>query len=327
MNWLPRLASCLAVVALATGHAFGQAADYPNRTVTVVVPTAPGGILGLLGRLVSVKSEQRFGKTFVIEHRPGGGTSVGATSVARATPDGYTLLVGATSTMATNVTLHKKLLYNPATDLAPIILLARVAEALVVTADLPVNSIDDLVKLAKATPGGLNYGSAGPGTAQHLEGEMLKAALGIELTHVPYKAISPALNDVAGGHIPMMFAPVPIALPLIQSGKVRALGVTTIERVEALPDARPLTEIGVRDFDAATWFMLAAPARTPNDIIEKLYAGLFESLADPELRREMVNLGLVPVTSPKPDALKQFVEREIVRYGKIVEQAGLAGSE
>src|SRR5262249_16284353 len=159
--------------------------------------------------------------TFVIEHRPGAGTAVGATSVARAAPDGYTLLIGATSTMATNVTLHKKLPYNPATDLAPVILLARVAEALVVTAELPVHSIDELVKLAKATPGGLNFGSAGPGTAQHLEGEMLKATLGIPLTHVPYKAISPALNDVAGGHIPMMFAPVPIALPLIQSGKVR----------------------------------------------------------------------------------------------------------
>src|SRR5438876_1934537 len=154
MTSLSRRACCLALVALAAGDAFGQAADYPSRTVTVVVPTAPGGILGLLGRLVSVKSEQRFGKAFVVEHRPGGGTSVGASAVARAAPDGYTLLVGATSTMATNVTLHKKLPYDPATDLAPVILLARVAEALVVSADLPVHSIADLVKLAKATPGG-----------------------------------------------------------------------------------------------------------------------------------------------------------------------------
>ena len=230
--------------------------------------------------------------------------------------------------MATNVTLHKKLPYNPATDLAPIILLARVAEVLVVTADLPVNSIDDLVKLAKATPGGLNYGSAGPGTAQHLEGEMLKAALGIELTHVPYKAISPALNDVAGGHIPMMFAPVPIALPLIQSGKVRALGVTTARaRRSAAGRARrsPRSGCGISTQPPGSCW----PRRrdTPNAIIDKLHAACSRSLGDPELRREMVNLGLVPVTSPKPDALKQFVEREIVRYGKIVEQAGLAGSE
>src|SRR5258708_10315868 len=220
----PRWVACLAAVVSAAvvslaGPAFGQAADYPSRTVTVVVPTAPGGVLGLLGRLVSVKLEQRFGKTFVIEHRPGGGTSVGATAVARAAPDGYTLLVGATSTMATNVTLHKKLPYSPVTDLTPVILIARVAEVLVVTADLPVHSIADLVKLAKATPGGLNYGSARPGTPQPLAGEMLKAAPDIEMTHVPYKAIAPALNDVAGGHIPMMFAPIPVALPLIQSGK------------------------------------------------------------------------------------------------------------
>jgi tripartite-type tricarboxylate transporter receptor subunit TctC len=325
MKSLLRLLACLAALTAFAGAAPAQ--DYPNRTVTVVVPTAPGGVLGLLGRLASVKLEQRFGKTFVIEHRPGGGTSVGATAVARATPDGYTLLIGATSTMATNVTLHKKLPYSPTTDLTPVILLARVAEVLVVTADLPVRSIADLVALAKTKPGGLNYGSAGAGTAQHLEGEMLKAALGIEMTHVPYKAIAPALNDVAGGHIPMMFAPIPVALPLIQSGKVRVIGVTTAERVEALPEAPPLTELGVRDFDAATWFMLVAPAATPRDVVDKIHTAMFEILGDRELKAELVKLGLVPVTSPKPEALKEFVASEIVRYGKIVEQAGLAGSE
>jgi tripartite-type tricarboxylate transporter receptor subunit TctC len=252
---------------------------------------------------------------------------VGATAVARSVPDGYTLLIGATSTMATNVTLHKKLAYHPLHDLAPIILLARVAEVLVVNADLPVHSVADLVKLAKATPGGLSYGSAGPGTAQHLEGEMLKATLGIEMTHVPYKAMAPALNDVAGGHIPMMFAPIPIAKPLIDTKRIRVLGVTTRERVAALPDAAPLTEIGVHDFDAATWFMLAAPARTPPEIIEKLHKGLAEILAAPEQRDALIAQGLVPVTSPSPAALRDFIAAEIVRYGKIVEQAGLAGSE
>jgi tripartite-type tricarboxylate transporter receptor subunit TctC len=147
------------------------------------------------------------------------------------------------------------------------------------------------------------------------------------MTHVPYKAIAPALSDVAGGHIPMMFCPIPVALPMIQSGKVRVLGVTTAERVEALPDAPPLVEMGVRDFDAATWFMLAAPAQTPKAIVDKLYAALFEILGDAEMRQELVRQGLVPVTSPKPDELKAFIEREIVRYGKIVEQAGLKGSE
>ena len=213
------------------------------------------------------------------------------------------------------------------TDLTPIIMLARVAEVLVINADLPLHSIADLVKLAKATPGGLNFGSAGAGTAQHLEGEMLKAALGIEMTHVPYKAISPALNDVAGGHIPMMFAPIPIALPVIQSGKVRILGVTTAERVDALPDAPPLVEMGVHDFNAATWFILAAPGRTPQEIVDKLHTALAAILSDPEQREELIRQGLVPVTSASPGELKQFLQAEIVRHGKIVEQAGLAGSE
>ncbi len=315
------------VLLLACTPASAQITDYPSKTVTIVVPTAPGGMLGLLGRLVATRLEQRFGKTFIVENRPGAGTAVGATMVARAAPDGYTLLIGATSTLATNVTLHKKLAYDPTSDLAPIIMLARVAEVLVINADLPVHSIADLVALAKATPGGLNYGSAGPGTAQHLEGEMLKAALKIDMTHVPYKAMSPALNDVAGGHIPMMFAPIPIALPLIQSGKVRVLGVTTTERVEALPDVPPLHEMGVHDFNAATWFILAAPGKTPMPIIDRLYHGLAAILNDPRQRQELIDQGLVPVTSPTPNALKEFVKAEIVRYGQIVEQAGLKGSE
>jgi tripartite-type tricarboxylate transporter receptor subunit TctC len=196
-----------------------------------------------------------------------------------------------------------------------------------VNAALPVNSLADLVTLARATPGGLTFGSAGAGAAQHIEGEMLKNALAIEMTHVPYKGMSPAINDVAGGHITLMFSPIPIAQPLIQAGKLRAIGVTTRERVEAFPDAPPLTEIGVKDFDAATWFMLVAPAATPRDVVDKIHTAMFEILGDRELRAELVKLGLVPVTSPKPEALKEFVAREIVRYGKIVEQAGLAGSE
>jgi tripartite-type tricarboxylate transporter receptor subunit TctC len=302
-------------------------ADYPSKTVTVVVPTSPGGLLSLLGRLIANKLEQHFGKTVVVEYRAGAGTVVGANAVAHAAPDGYTMLIGATSTLATNLTLHKSLPYNPTTDFAPVILIARVAEALVIAPDLPVKSIADLVTLAKSKPGELTFGSAGPGTAQHLEGEQLKAALGIEMTHVPYKGIAPALNDVAGGHIAMMFAPVPIALPLIEGGKVRVLGVTSQERVAALPDARPLTEIGVRDFNAATWFMLVAPAGTPKAVVDKLHAALFEIMGTPQMHKELIAQGLVPVTSDPPDKLKTFIAAEVARYGAMVVQAGLKGSQ
>jgi tripartite-type tricarboxylate transporter receptor subunit TctC len=304
-----------------------RAQDYPNHVVTIVAPSAPGGLYSLFARLIGSKLEQRFGKPFIVENRPGASSVVGTLSVVRAAPDGHTLMVATSSTMATNVTLFKNLPYDPRSELAPIALLARVPEVLVVNAALPVHSVADLAQLAKATPGGLSFGSAGPGTSQHLSGEMLKSALGIALTHIPYKGMSPAINDVAGGHISLMFSPIPFVLPLAQAGKLRMIGVTTAERVEAIPDVPPLTEIGVKDFDAASWFMLVAPAKTPRDIIDKLAAELRAITNDPNMRQELTRLGLVPVPSPSPDDLKRFVQSEVVRWGDIVRKAGLVGTE
>jgi tripartite-type tricarboxylate transporter receptor subunit TctC len=198
---------------------------------------------------------------------------------------------------------------------------------LVVNAALQVASLPDLARLARATPGGLTYGSAGAGTAQHLSGVLLASVLGIELTHVPYKGMSPAINDVAGGHIPFMFSPIPFAQPLTQAGKLRMLGVTTAQRIEAIPDVPPLTEIGVKEFDAVSWFMLVAPAGTPSDIVDRLSREVRAITGDPEVRRELTNLGLLPVPSPPPDELKGFIAAEIVRWGAIVRKAGLTGSQ
>jgi tripartite-type tricarboxylate transporter receptor subunit TctC len=319
------LAAAMAALILSAIPATAQ--DYPNRTVTIVAPAAPGGLYSLFARLIGAKLEQRFGKPFIVENRPGASSSVGASSVARATPDGYTLMIATSSTMATNVTLFKNLPYDPTTDLAPVALIARVPEVLVVHAALPIHSVADIARLAKATPGGLHFGSAGPGTAQHLGGEMLKAALGVELTHVPYKGMQPAISDVAGGHIPMTFSPITIALPMIQAGKVRPIGLSMAQRIEALPDVPPLTEAGVKDFDAASWFMLVAPGKTPKDIVEKLAAEMRSIGTDPDTRREFVKLGLVPVDSVPPDELKRFVLSEIGRWGQVLRQAGLAGTE
>lgn len=322
-----QLWNLLGLVLMASPLQPAQAQDYPTRIVTIVAPSAPGGLYSLFARLIGRKLEQRFGKPFIVENRPGASSVVGALSVVRAVPDGHTLMVATSSTMATNVTLFKSLPYDPRSELAPVALLARVPEVLAVNAALPVHSIPDLVKLAKATPGGLSFGSAGPGTSQHLSGEMLKSALGIELTHIPYKGMSPAINDVAGGHIPLMFSPIPFVLPLAQAGKLRMIGITTAERVEAIPDVPPLTEIGVKDFDAASWFMLVAPANTPRDIIGKLAAELRAITSDPSMRQELTRLGLIPVPSPSPDELKPFVQSEIARWGGIVRKAGLAGTE
>jgi tripartite-type tricarboxylate transporter receptor subunit TctC len=228
----------------------------------------------ILARLIGSKLERLYGQSFVIENRPGASSITGSVFVAHAAPDGYTLMTAATTTMATNVSLHKNLPYDPLADFIPIVQIARSPEVLLINAALPARSIEDLIKLARSTPGGLSFGSAGPGTGQHLNGELLKMRLGIPMQHVPYKGMQPALNDLAGGHIAMMTSPIPLALPLAHGGKVRMLGVTTKERVGAIPDVPPLAEIGVPGYDAASWWMLVAPAKTPRSIVDKLHADL-----------------------------------------------------
>ena len=325
---MSRWAAVLALLALMLPAPRASAENYPNRSVTIVAPSAPGGMYSILARLLAAKLERLYGKSFIVENRPGASSVTGAVSVTRSPPDGYTLMVATSSTMATNVTLHKNLPYNPLTDFMPVTLIALSPEVLLVNAALPVRSIDDLVKLARATQGGLSFGSAGPGTAQHLNGELLKTALGIEMHHIPYKGIQPALNDLAGGHIALMTAPIPVALPLVQGGRVRMLGVTVKERVEAIPDVPSLAEIGVRGYDAPSWFMLVAPAKVPRPIVDKLHADLRVLLGEADVREEFIlRQGLVPVASPPPDEIKRFVESEIVRLGNIVKKAGLAGTE
>ena len=316
----------LALSVLLAGRVFAQPTDYPTRTVTIIAPSAPGGLFSLFARLIATRLEQRLGRTFVVENKPGAGTVLGTLATIRSPHDGYTLMIANSTTLAINPTLHKSLPYDPA-DLAPVMLIARIPQVLVVNAALPVHSIADLVKLAKATPGGLSYGTSGAGTAQHLDAEMLKSVLDIPMTHVPYKGMSPALSDVAGGHIPMMFTVIPTALPLIQAGKLRMLGVTTTQRIEPILEVPPLAEIGVPGFNASTWFMLVAPAKTPRAIADKLHAELRDFNNDPTVREELVRQGLMPVVSPPPDALKDFVRSETMRFDKVVRQAGLAASQ
>jgi len=314
-------------MSLSASASCAAADDYPNRIVAIVAPAAPGGLYSLFARTVANKLEQRLGGTFVVENRPGAASVVGATYVAHAAPDGYTLMTATSTTMAINVTLRKSLSYDPATDFAPVMLIARVPEVLVVNAALPVHSIADLIALAKATPGGLSFGSAGAGTSQHLDGEMLKSVLGIEMTHVPYRGMAPAINDVAGGHIPLMFSPIPIAQPLIDAGKLRPLGVTTAQRIDALANVPPLADIGVPGYEASSWFMLVAPAKAPRGIIDRLYGALSGFANDPDIRREFNQLGMMPVSSPSPEQLNSFVRSEIARWSAILKKAGLEGSE
>jgi len=299
--------------------------DYPSRIVTIVAPSAPGGLYSLFARILGHALEQRLGQTFVVENRPGAASVVGAAAVAHAAADGYTLMTASGTTLAVNVTLRRHLPYDPRTDFVPIALIARVPEVLVVNPALPVHSLADLKALARTQP--LTFASAGPGTAQHIEGEMLRQALGLDMTHVPYKGALPALNDVVGGHVTMMFTPVANALSMIQAGKVRAIGLATRERVEALPDVAPLADIGLPGFEAGGWFMLVAPAATPAPIVARLHAETAAILADPKLREQFIQQGLIPVATPSLDELKVFVREQIAYWDRTLHKIGLDGME
>ena len=286
------------------------------------MPYAAGGGTDLLARIVAQKLEQRLGKSFVVENRPGGGTVIAALAVAKAAPDGYTLLMGTSTPLAINATLHKKLPYDPVADFVPLALVANVPFVLVVNPALPIKSVSDLIKLAKEKPNALSYGTSGPGSPHHLYAELFKSMTGIEMIHVPYKGSVPAITDVVAGHIPLMFCDLAPAQPMIKEGKVRALGVSSAVRVASLPDVAPIAEVGVPGFEAVAWQMLVAPANTPQPIVDTLYKELKVVLALPEIKQRISELGMIPVDSPPPDALARYVKTEIVRWGAVVKKSG-----
>jgi tripartite-type tricarboxylate transporter receptor subunit TctC len=316
--------AALALLAFA-GAAFAQ--DYPTRPVNFIVPYVAGGGTDLLARLIAKGLERRLGKPFVIDNRPGAGTVIAATAAARSAPDGYTLFMATSTPMAINVSMHKSLPYDPTTDLAPVGLVAQVPFYLVINPSLPIHSVADLVALAKAKPGTLSIASSGAGSAPHLYAELLKSLLGIEMTHVPYKGGAQSVQDVIAGHVSMVFSEWTTARPLIQTGKVRALGVSTAKRVTAAPDIPSLAEAGVTGYDAAAWQMVVAPARTPADIVNKLNAELRAIVTEADIRQEILDRGMEAIVSPPPEELARFVKSEIVRWRKVVERAGIAGSQ
>jgi tripartite-type tricarboxylate transporter receptor subunit TctC len=315
----------LAALAAERGSAQERAQDYPSRQVNFIVPFAPGGGTDILGRLIGQKLSDRYGKPFVIENRPGAGTVTAAVQVAKSAPDGYTIMMATSGTMAMNPTLYKKLPYEPGKDLHLVALICNVPFVLVVNPELPVHSIADLVKLAKERP--LSYGSGGAGAFHHIMGELFKTIMGIPMTHVPYKGTLPALNDVIAGHIQLMFSDLAPAYPLIQAGKVRALGVTTAQRVASAPELPPLAEAGIPGFDWAAWQSVAVPGGVPQDIRAKLNSAIHAAVAEPDVQKQLVNLQFIPIGKGSPAELDRFVAAETVRWAKVLQQAGVAGSQ
>jgi tripartite-type tricarboxylate transporter receptor subunit TctC len=315
-----------AAVLLAGSASYTAAQDYPNRSVAVIVPFTPAGSTDLLARMAAQAWEQRLGKSFVVENRPGAGQQIGVNAVAKAAPDGYTLLMATSSAMAVNPTLYKKIAYDPVADFQPIAMMAHLPFILVVNNDLPVKNLAEFIQYAKANPGKLSYGSGGVGASHHLYGEMLNMLAGVKMTHVPYKGTVPALNDVIAGHIQVLFSDAPPALPQIAGGKVRALGVTTAKRIEVAPDIPPINDT-VKGFDTAPWQMFMAPAGTPGPVVDKLHKELVAYIAGAEGAKKLKEMGLIPGAPTPPAELSKFVAREVVAWGDLVKKAGAAGIE
>jgi tripartite-type tricarboxylate transporter receptor subunit TctC len=314
-----------ALLLLAAAPAAAQ--DYPTRPVTFVIPFTPGGAGDTLARMLAPKLEQKWGKSFIVENKPGAGGVIGANLVAKAPPDGYTLMIAPSTVMAINVTLFKNLSYDPVADFVPLALAAQTAFVLVVNPDLPIRSVPDLIAYVKARQGQLTYATAGPGTPHHLFVELLKSMTGMQIAPVAYRGSLPALNDVVAGHVPMTFVDVGPAQGLIAAGKVRALAVSTATRLPFLPDVPPIGQAGVPGFEASSWQMIAAPAKTPRPIVDKLHTELKALLASPDMREQLHKNGMLPRENPSVEGLQDFIKSEIARWGKVVQQAGIAGSQ
>lgn len=325
---MTKLAHCIAAVAAALAllqSPSTRADDYPSRAVTLIVPWAPGGAVDTVARVMAPKLSERLGKPVVIENRGGAGSTLGTALGAKAAPDGYTLGMPGSGSMAIGPAMYKSLPYDPNKDFAPMALVGRVPFVLIVNPSLPVKTVPELIAYAKANK--LFYASGGAGSPHHLYAEMFKGMTGIEMTHVPYKGSADAIKDVVAGHVPLMFSDPAPSVPLIRGDKVRAIAVTTLNRWSVAPEIPPLNEAGVPGFDAAGWFMVAGPANTPKPIVERLHADLKAIMGSAEVQKLVDRTGVVPVVSPPLAELPKFIAAEKERWGKVVQRAGLSGSQ
>jgi tripartite-type tricarboxylate transporter receptor subunit TctC len=315
------LAGYASGLALLVGLPAAADAAYPNRPIKMIVPYPAGGTTDFLGRLVADRFQTGMGATVVVENRPGAGTTIGAEQVARAVPDGYTLLMATSTTLAINKTLYKNLRYDPVKDFTPIALVAGVPFALIVNPSIPAKTLPEFIAYAKANPG-LAYGSAGNGSPHHLGAEMLKAAAGIDIRHVAYRGSVPAMLDVIAGHIPFMVMDLQPALPQMRDGKIRVLGVTTPKRVAAAPDIPTLAESGLPGFELVAWQGVVGPAGMPRTIVDQLAAQIEKLMADPATDQKLSTIALEPLPGSTPDRFAAYIKTEVDRWAVIVKNSG-----
>jgi tripartite-type tricarboxylate transporter receptor subunit TctC len=318
-----RLAAVAAAVITLAATATQAADNFPSRAVQMIIPFAAGGPTDIVGRIMSAKMGELLGQTFIVENKSGAGGNIGAESVAKASPDGYTLLFATVSTNAINPGLYKHMPYDAVKDFAPVARVGVTPTLLLVHPSLPATDVKSLIALLKANPGKYNYGSSGLGSILHLCGEEFKAmAGGLDITHVPYKGSAPMDTDLMGGQIVMAFDATPTAMPLAQSGKLRALGAGMLKRLAAMPDLPTLDEQGLKGYECYTWNSILAPAGTPKPIVDKLNAAANKALADPAVTDALKKTGVDPTPGSTPDTTTDFVKAELAKWAPIIKASG-----
>ena len=319
---LALLACALASATLPAARAQAPAASWPSKPIRWVVPFPPGGAMDAIARTLGEKAGKTLGQPFVIENKPGAGGNIGADFVAKQPGDGYTLMITSIG-MATNKPLYGKLSYDPIKDFAPVSLLAVVSNVLVTNATQPdVKTAKDVIAAARKAPGKLTYASAGNGTSIHLAGEVFTSLAQVDMLHVPYKGSGPAVSDLLGGQVNYMFDSITSARPHIESGKLRALGLTTAKRSKSLPNVPTLAEAGLPGYEVSPWFAVFMPAATPKDIVAKVNAALLEAMKDPDVVKRFETIGAEPVGST-PEEMAQHLARESERWTKLIQERGI----
>lgn len=318
-----RATSALSLLLLVATTIFAPCAaqTYPDRPVRFVVPWAAGGGTDIFARVIAEKLHQSMGQPFVVENRAGASGNIGAAFVARATPDGYTIML-ATITLATNPALYKNMEFDATKDFVPITLIAGVPHMLVVNPSVPAKNVKELIALAKQKPGKLNYSSAGIGSPFHIAAELFKETADVNIVHVPYKGGAPAILDAVGGQVDMSFANLVAVLPMVKSGQLRALAVTSAKRSSAAPDVPTMAEAGLPGYDFSSWFGVLAPAGTPHDIIVKLNKEIIKALKDPDVEKQLTEQGADLIAST-PEEFDSYLKSETTKWGKVIRAAGI----
>jgi tripartite-type tricarboxylate transporter receptor subunit TctC len=318
MNKINHLISIIALSVLALP---ASAQTYPTRAVRLIVPSSPGGGTDISARILAPQLTQFLGQQVVVENRPGAGTMIGGEAVARAAPDGYTLLMGI-STLAINPAMYKKVPYDALKDLTPVSQAVSLSNVLVVHPSLPAKNVREFIALVKPRPGQVNFASAGVGTSPHLSMELFLVMTGLKMVHVPYKGSGPGVTDLVAGHVPAMMPNMLSAQPHIKSGRLRALGVTGAKRAPGADNIPTIAEAGVPGYEAVQWYGVLAPAATPRDIITRLHAGVVRALQNPDVRQRLLNDGAEPVGS-SPEEFTAYLRSETAKWAKVIQAAGI----